>query len=78
MSRTLSFFLFAVTLVASSAATSKTEAATIKHQPNIVLVMADDLGNADLGYRGSKIKTPHLDKLANTGVRLESYYGQQL
>jgi arylsulfatase A-like enzyme len=44
-------------------------------RPNIVIVLADDLGNADLGYRGSKIKTPSIDGLAREGVRLESYYG---
>ena len=43
--------------------------------PNIVLIVADDLGKPDLGYRGSKIKTPNIDALAKTGVRLESYYG---
>ena len=47
-------------------------------RPNIVFIMADDLGNADLGYRGSEIKTPNIDKLANEGVRLESFYGQQV
>lgn len=47
-------------------------------RPNIVVILADDLGNADLGYRGSQIRTPNLDRLAKTGVRLESYYGQQL
>jgi len=44
-------------------------------KPNIVLILADDLGNADLGYRGSGIRTPSLDTLARSGVRLESYYG---
>jgi arylsulfatase A-like enzyme len=44
-------------------------------KPNIVIVLADDLGNSDLGYRGSKIKTPNIDALAKDGVRLESYYG---
>jgi len=45
-------------------------------RPNIVFIMADDLGNADLGYRGSEIKTPNIDKLATEGVRLESFYGE--
>jgi arylsulfatase A-like enzyme len=45
-------------------------------RPNIIFIMADDLGNADLGYRGSEIRTPNIDKLATEGVRLESFYGQ--
>lgn len=43
-------------------------------QPNIVYFLADDLGNADLGYRGSDIQTPTIDKLAAEGARLESSY----
>ena len=37
--------------------------------------MADDLGNADVGYHGGQVKTPNIDKLAAEGVRLESFYG---
>jgi arylsulfatase A-like enzyme len=44
-------------------------------KPNIIVILADDLGNADLGYRGSDIKTPNIDKLANEGVRLENFHG---
>jgi len=44
-------------------------------RPNIVVILADDLGNADLGYRGSDIKTPNIDKLAKEGVQLESFHG---
>ncbi len=44
-------------------------------KPNIVIILADDLGNADLGYRGSDIRTPNIDKLASEGVRAESFYG---
>ena len=46
-----------------------------REQPNIVVILADDLGNADLGYRGSDIKTPNIDALAASGVRAESFYG---
>jgi arylsulfatase A-like enzyme len=45
-------------------------------RPNVVVILADDLGNADLGYRGAEIRTPNIDALANAGVRLESFYGQ--
>ena len=44
-------------------------------KPNIVIILADDLGNADLGYHGSDIKTPNIDKLASDGVRAEAFYG---
>ncbi|MGJ0620477.1 MAG: arylsulfatase B [Methylocystis sp.] len=47
-------------------------------RPNIIFIMADDLGNADLGYRGGQIATPNIDKLAQSGVRLEGFYGQQV
>lgn len=47
-------------------------------RPNFVVILVDDLGNADIGYRGSQIKTPHLDKLAEGGVRFESFYSLPL
>ncbi|MBL0075854.1 MAG: sulfatase-like hydrolase/transferase [Rhodocyclaceae bacterium] len=47
-------------------------------QPNILFVLADDLGYADVGYHGSEIKTPTLDQLAAGGARLESFYGQHV
>ena len=43
-------------------------------KPNIVLIVADDLGYGDLACYGSKIATPHLDRLAATGMRLEQCY----
>ncbi|WP_010517531.1 sulfatase-like hydrolase/transferase [Croceivirga radicis] len=45
-----------------------------KEQPNILLVIADDAGWNDVGYHGSKIKTPVLDSLANNGAKLERFY----
>ena len=43
-------------------------------RPNIVLILADDLGFADLGVMGSEIRTPHLDRLAQDGMLLTSMY----
>ena len=46
-------------------------------RPNIVLILADDLGYGDLGCYGSKkTQTPHLDTLASEGLRLTSFYAQ--
>ncbi|KAK7142986.1 hypothetical protein R3I93_014212 [Phoxinus phoxinus] len=46
--------------------------------PNIVFILADDFGWNDVGYHGSEIRTPHLDRLSAQGVRLENYYVQPL
>ena len=43
-------------------------------RPNIVLIMADDLGFADLGCYGSEIRTPNLDALASKGLRFSQFY----
>ena len=43
-------------------------------RPNIVLVLADDLGFSDLGSYGSEINTPSLDALAQEGVRFTNYH----
>jgi len=45
-------------------------------KPNIVFIMADDLGYQDLGYCGGWIKTPNIDKLAGTGTQLDQFYVQ--
>ncbi len=47
-------------------------------RPHIVYIVADDLGWKDVGYHGSDIRTPHLDKLANEGARLEQFYVQPM
>lgn len=44
-------------------------------KPNLIYIMTDDLGYGDLGSYGQKtIKTPHLDKMAEEGMKLTSYY----
>ena len=43
-------------------------------KPNIVIILADDMGWADMGYHGAKISTPNIDRLAKDGVRLENFH----
>ena len=47
-------------------------------KPNVVYIMSDDQGWKDVGYHGSDIKTPNIDRLATGGARLEQYYSQQI
>jgi arylsulfatase A-like enzyme len=42
--------------------------------PNVVFIIADDLGWADVGFHGGKAPTPHLDRLAKEGVELTQHY----
>ncbi|MDD4515886.1 arylsulfatase [Massilibacteroides sp.] len=43
-------------------------------KPNILLILADDLGYSDLGCYGGEVQTPNLDKLAANGVRFSRFY----
>ncbi|MFN0171807.1 MAG: sulfatase [Bryobacteraceae bacterium] len=43
-------------------------------RPNIVMIVADDLGYGDLGCYGSRIRTPNLDRLASDGMRFTDFY----
>lgn len=43
-------------------------------RPNIVVVLADDLGFSDLGCYGGEIKTPTIDRLARQGIRFTQFY----
>ncbi|CAB4041908.1 arylsulfatase B-like isoform X1 [Paramuricea clavata] len=70
MKSLLLFLLFNVSL--------NLEGAESNQQPNILFIFADDYGFNDVGYHGSEIKTPVLDKLANEGVILEKYYVQPI
>ena len=59
-------------------AVSPVSAQTSPPRPNIVYIVADDLGWKDVGFHGSDIKTPNIDKLAQTGTRLEQFYVQPM
>ncbi|MCC9604066.1 sulfatase-like hydrolase/transferase [Stieleria sp. JC731] len=43
-------------------------------RPNVVMLLADDLGYQDVGCYDGPVKTPNIDKLAATGVRFETFY----
>ncbi len=45
-----------------------------RRQPNIVLIMADDMGYSDLGCYGGEVHTPNLDRLASEGIRFSQFY----
>ena len=48
-------------------------------RPNIILIMVDDLGFSDIGaYGASEIQTPHLDRLAQEGVRFRQFYNNAI
>src|SRR6476659_6721223 len=74
--RTFVYFVLFVSLVVLSVLTPAHygNAASTEH-PNIVLIMADDLGYGELGYYGQKIiKTPRIDELARDGLRFTDFH----
>jgi arylsulfatase A-like enzyme len=68
------YALAAAILCVSSSLDSDAIAADLASQPNILLILADDLGYSDLGCYGGEIKTPNLDALASRGVRFTQFY----
>jgi arylsulfatase A-like enzyme len=63
-----------VGMVAALAVPAAVSAADAPRRPNIVILLGDDLGFADLGSYGSEIKTPNIDALASAGVRFTNFY----
>jgi len=67
--RTLGIIGMVAALVAPAIAS-----ADAPRRPNIVVILGDDMGFADMGSFGSEIKTPNLDSLAGDGVRFTNFY----
>ena len=68
------FFLGLFTLHSVIARKVKPESKS--SQPHILFMLADDLGWIDVGFHGSKIRTPNIDSLAKGGVILDNFYVQ--
>lgn len=75
IARTLLSLLPACLVAISFAAGAESEAAS---PPNIILVMADDLGWSDLGCYGGEIGTPHIDSLAHDGISFTQFYNNAI
>lgn len=65
-------------LFLSSLAPAASVASAQSPRPNVVLILADDLGFIDLAHRGGPMRTPHLDRVARQGLRLEQFYSYPL
>src|SRR5690606_4850218 len=70
------YFLTLIILVnIFSSCISRNESTSSNERPNIILILADDLGYGDLGSYGQEyIQTPNLDALANNGMRFTQFY----
>src|SRR4051812_46610719 len=70
----LAYLMVAVSGGVARAADAPGAGAGMKTRPNIILILADDLGYSDLGCYGGIINTPNLDKLGTNGVRFTQFY----
>ncbi|MGQ9503816.1 MAG: sulfatase-like hydrolase/transferase, partial [Thermogutta sp.] len=50
------------------------EEKAIAPQPNVLFILADDLGWGDVGFHGGRVPTPNLDRLVKEGVELDRHY----
>ena len=75
----MKIFLTGIAMATSVAFVAGAFAATrVPDRPNIVLVMADDLGWSDIGCYGGEIDTPHIDSLAAEGLRFTQFYNNAI
>lgn len=67
-------FLFLVTVSLVACNGIKQENKEESARPNIIIIMADDMGYSDIGCYGGEMKTPNIDRLADNGIRFTQFY----
>ncbi|MEK7994351.1 MAG: sulfatase-like hydrolase/transferase, partial [Planctomycetota bacterium] len=65
---------FLTTSLSAGCAIGRSSGAPSQRNPNVLIFLADDLGWHDVGFHGSEIRTPNIDRLASEGVRFERAY----
>ncbi|MBN2291110.1 MAG: arylsulfatase [Pirellulales bacterium] len=70
----LKFLIPAIIIAISFAALEKVRANDSSRRPNIIIIMADDMGFSDIGCYGGEIQTPNIDRLAGNGLRFTQFY----
>lgn len=70
----LTFLLVFIGFTGCSGTSEKTSIDTVDTRPNILILVADDLGYADLGCYGGDIATPNIDSLASNGIRFSRFH----
>ena len=68
----------AVSLAIAATLSAPVYATTVASPPNVVVVVADDVGFSDLGAYGSEIRTPHIDAIASRGVLFSNFHASPM
>lgn len=73
---TILLMIFSIFILVSCTSNEKQQGSNeiTKAKPNIILILADDMGFSDLSCYGSEINTPNIDQLADDGIRFTQYY----
>jgi arylsulfatase A-like enzyme len=74
MSRSFRVLFLSLIIITCISGSSRQGAQQKPKRPNIILIMADDLGYSDLGCYGGEVQTPNLDYLAANGLRFRNFY----
>ena len=63
-----------ILLLATLCMVTPLQAMATEKQPNIIVILADDMGFSDIGCYGGEIETPNIDALAEEGLRFKQFY----